>query len=84
MLCLDEDGKQLGTDLDRWPPKKRKNYYDSERKSLEKELKAAQKDGEDLEAEEIQAEIKNLNDKIGKIKEGYQSLEGMLHRMYNA
>jgi len=80
-LSRDEDGKQLGTDLDRWPPKKRKNYYDSERKSLEKELKAAQKDGEDLEAEEIQAEIKNLNDKIGKIKEGYESLEGMISRM---
>ena len=80
-LSRDEKGKQLGTDLDRWPPKKRKNYYNSELKSLEKELKAAQKEGEDLEAEEIQAEIKNLNDKIGKIKEGYQSLEGMISRM---
>ena len=31
--------------------------------------------------EEIQAEIDNLTEKVGNIKEGYESLEGVISRM---
>ena len=77
-LSKDDDGKQLGTDIDRWPSKKKKKYFDDEIKRLNSDLKAAE---DDLEKEEIQRDIELYQKKKSEIKEQYQSLEGVISRM---
>ena len=78
-LSKDDDGKQLGTDIDRWPSKKKKKYFDDEIKRLNSDLKAAE---DDLEKEEIQRDIELYQKKKSEVKEGYESLEGLISRRY--
>ena len=77
-LSKDDDGKQLGTDIDRWPPKKQTKYFDDELKRLKSELKTAE---DDLEKEEIQRDIDLYQKKKSEVKEGYESLEGTISRI---
>ncbi len=77
-LSKDDDGKQLGTDIDRWPPKKQTKYFDDELKRLNSELKGAE---DDVEKDEIQRDIDLYQKKRSEVKEGYESLEGTISRM---
>ena len=80
-LSRDDDGNQLGTDVDRWPPRNARKYYEGEIKRLEDELKD---DPTPEQKDALEQDKKEKEDKLKDLPEGYQSLEGMIHRMYNA
>ena len=80
-LSRDDDGNQLGTNVDRWPPSNARKYYEGEIKRLEDELKD---DPTPEQKDALEQDKKEKEDKLKDLPEGYQSLEGMIHRMYNA